>query len=250
MGADTISGPDRAADELPVEAVRWRFARRDVFAGLDATHRLTLIHSLPGIVFWPVLLYALIFLFQFTVGAGYAALPTLEDHVGIIDAAFTATAAAYGVLGLVMWHRFRRYDSHCRVFAVLPLRPSDGLAALLVLIFMVGFAGRLSLSFHEFAMGDPSLTLSGGAAPEDLSNVDDFAGAGASLVTLVLLTLVAAPLVEEFLFRGWMLPMMMARGMPCGSKAMTKPSPTCRAKWREKKPTLAPISMTVVPDLI
>ena len=85
---------------------------------------------------------------------------------------------------------------------------------LLVMLFMAFVAGRLTVMFHDFAMADPSLTLSGGASREDVSNVDEFAMSGAALWSVILLTLVAAPLAEEILFRGWMLPMMIARGVP------------------------------------
>ena len=63
-------------------------------------------------------------------------------------------------------------------------------------------------------MMDQSLTLAGGAPLEDVSNVDNFVQSGAALWVIILLTLVAAPIVEEILFRGWMLPMLVARGVP------------------------------------
>ena len=49
---------------------------------------------------------------------------------------------------------------------------------------------------------------------ELVRSVDDIALSGATLWAVVMLSVIAAPVVEEILFRGWMLPMLMARGVP------------------------------------
>lgn len=195
--------------------VRWPFARRDVFAPLDdEDHRLALIHSLPGMLVWPSLMIALAYGFQFAAGFLWVMLggPMTLDALATVG--FLAASLAYLTFAGLMWLRLERYDAHHRAFALLPVRRGDILAGILVLVFMLTLGSELTLLFHEFAMSNPDLTLSGGADRDDLSNVDDFAQSGAALWALILLTLIAAPLVEEILFRGWMLPMMIARGVP------------------------------------
>jgi|GEM_PF-1387656 len=205
--------PDRP---IPARSgVRWPFRSRDAFARLDAErHRLALIHSLPGVLVWPFLMIALAFAFQFAGGFIWALAGGPDGPVHFDTMAFGAMALAYFAFIGLMWQRWSRYNAERHAFAVWPIRPTDILAAGLVLVFMALVAGRLSVMFHDFAMADPSLTLSGGASREDLSNVDEFAMSNAALWSVVLLTLVAAPLAEEILFRGWMLPMMIARGVP------------------------------------
>ena len=176
--------------------VRWPFRTRDVFARLDREdHRLALIHSLPGVLVWPVVMMALAFAFQFAGGFIWALAGGPDAPVHFDTMAFFAMALAYFAFIGLMWRSWRRYEAERHAFAVWPVRPSDILAAILVLLFMAFIAGRLSVMFHDFAMADPSLTLSGGAAREDVSNVDDFAMSNAALWSVILLTLVAAPLV-------------------------------------------------------
>ncbi|WP_291841655.1 type II CAAX endopeptidase family protein [Maricaulis sp.] len=193
---------------------RWPFGRHDVFASLAEPYRMRVIHSLPGMIVWPVLMFALIIAAQLATLAGWAALGGPVTGLSEGSAVFLGNIIGYSGLALVMWAWMKRYQAHRPVFAVFPLRFTDILAAALVIIFMVLIASPLTLSFHEFAMSKPELTLSGGATRDDLSNVDDFVGAGASLWLVIGLTLIAAPIVEEILFRGWMLPMMIARGVP------------------------------------
>jgi len=193
----------------------WPFAAHDTFAALhEDRHRLALIHSLPGLLVWPLAMVGLAFLFQFIAGFLWMLAGGPLSPVALNTAAFTASAMAYFALAGLMWLRLERYDAHHRAFAILPVRAGDVLAALLVLIFMVLVGSRLTIFLHELAMSDPAQTLSGGAARETLSNIDDIVGSGAAWWSIVLLTLIAAPLVEEILFRGWMLPMMLARGVP------------------------------------
>lgn len=195
--------------------VRWPFRRRDTFAALrEESHRLALIHSLPGMLVWPLLMLALAFAFQFAAGFLWVLLGGPMSDTALSTAGFVASSLAYLALAGLMWLRLERYDAHHRAFAVLPVRGGDILAGLLVLVFMITLGSPLTLLFHEFAMSNPEMTLSGGADRDDLSNVDDFIESGAALWSVVLLTLIVAPLVEEILFRGWMLPMMIARGVP------------------------------------
>ena len=193
---------------------RWPFARHDVFASLAEPYRARVIHSLPGMIVWPILMFALIIAAQLATLASWAALGGPATGLSEGSAVFLGNIIGYSGLALVMWAWMKRYQAHRPVFAVFPLRLTDVFVAALVILFMVLVASPLTLNFHEFAMSEPELTLAGGATRDELSNVDDFAGAGASVFLLIGLTLIAAPIVEEILFRGWMLPMMIARGVP------------------------------------
>jgi len=194
--------------------IRWPFARHDAFARLAEPYRMRVIRSLPGMVVWPALMFALIIAAQLATLLGWSAVGGPDTGLSEGSAVFLGNIIGYSGLALVMWAWMKRYQAHRPVFAVFPLRLTDLVTAALILTFMVLIASPLTLSFHAFAMSEPELTLAGGATREDLSNVDDFAMAGASIWLLVGLTLIAAPFVEEILFRGWMLPMMMARGVP------------------------------------
>lgn len=206
---------DREAGASGHRGVRWPFGPGDAFARLhEERHRLALIHSLPGMLVWPGVMMLLAIAFQFAGGFVWALAGGPDSPVHLDTMAFLALSLAYFAFAVLMWHRLGRYGAQRSAFAVGPLRPADVLAAGLVLVFMIFVAGRLTLAFHEFAMTDTSLTLSGGASREELSNVDDYTQSNAALWSVILLTLVAAPLAEEVLFRGWMLPMMMARGVP------------------------------------
>ncbi|MDF1768096.1 type II CAAX endopeptidase family protein [Maricaulis sp.] len=198
----------------PGSPTRWPFARHDVFANLAEEYRMRVIRSLPGMIVWPALMFALVVAAQLATVISWSAAGGPETGLSQGSAIFLGNIIAYSGLGLIMWAWMKRYQAHRPVFAIFPLRLSDFLAAALVMVFMVLIASPLTLSFHEFAMAEPDLTLAGGASRDDLSNVDDFIGAEASLWLLIGLTLIAAPIVEEVLFRGWMLPMMMARGVP------------------------------------
>ncbi len=193
---------------------RWPFREHDVFALLQEEHRLPVIHTLPGVVVWPVLLFVTAFFFQFIALAIWSLFAGTADPSQVITVVFAASSAAYLALGVMMWARFSRYGAHRAAFSIFPKRGSELIAAFLALAFVVTIGGRLSVQFHDFAMLDPTQTLAGGADPETLSNIDEFVFQGASMWSLVLLTVVIAPIIEEVLFRGWMLPMMMARGMP------------------------------------
>jgi CAAX protease family protein len=193
---------------------RWPFARHDVFASLSEEYRMRVIRSLPGMIVWPALMFALIIAAQLATLISWSVAGGPATGVSEGSAIFLGNIIGYSGLALVMWAWMKRYQAHRPVFAIFPLHLSDFGAAALVMIFMILIASPLTLSFHEFAMSDPQLTLSGGATRDDLSNVDDFAGAGANFWLVIGLTLIAAPIVEEILFRGWMLPMMMARGVP------------------------------------
>ena len=197
------------------DAVHWPFGPGDAFAQLRAEdHRLALIHSLPGMVVWPLVLVALAFAFQFAGGFLWALAGGPKGMLQLDTVAFAAMALAYFAFAAVMWRWLQRDGAHRGTFAFWPLRASDLLATFLVMVFMIFVAGHLTLAFHEFAMLDPSLTLSGGATRDEVSNVDNFIHSNAALWSIILLTLIAAPLAEEILFRGWMLPMLVARGVP------------------------------------
>lgn len=194
--------------------VHWRFASRDSFAELAHHHRMPLIHSLPGMLVWPLLL-----LFFGVFFAALGEVTWLLSGGGmapftVTTAQFTGVTVAYAVLATLMWNYFRRYDAHHRAFSILPTGPVDFLIAIAVMAFVLQIGSPLTVWIHEWAMLDPTLTISGGATREDVSNVDDFTNVGAARWSIILLTVVAAPIVEEILFRGWMLPMMMARGVP------------------------------------
>lgn len=204
-----------SATSMAKAPVRWPFRRRDVFYSVtDDSDRRAVIHSLPGILVWPVLMMVLAYAFQFAILSTWSWLGGFDLPVHPVTASFAALVGGYACFALVMWHTLKQSGIHRGVFAIFPLRMSDLGAAALILVFMITIGGRLTLILHEYAMADPSLTLSGGARPEDISNVDDFALSGAAVWAIIALTLVAAPIVEEVLFRGWMLPMMMARGVP------------------------------------
>lgn len=197
------------------DAVHWPFGAGDAFAQLRAEdHRLALIHSLPGMVVWPLVLVALAFAFQFAGGFLWALAGGPRGMLQLDTVAFAAMAMAYFAFAAVMWRRLQRDGAHRSTFAFWPLRASDLLATVLVMLFMIFVAGHLTLAFHEFAMLDPDMTLSGGATRDEVSNVGNFIHSNAALWSIILLTLIAAPLAEEILFRGWMLPMMVARGVP------------------------------------
>ncbi|WP_297732515.1 CPBP family intramembrane glutamic endopeptidase [uncultured Maricaulis sp.] len=198
----------------PGSRTRWPFARHDVFANLAEEYRMRVIRSLPGMIVWPALMFALVIAAQLATLIGWNAAGGPQTGLSHGSAIFLGNIIGYTGLGLIMWAWMKRYQAHRPVFAIFPLRLTDFFAAILIMIFMVLIASPLTLSFHEFAMTEPELTLTGGANRDDLSNVDDFIGAGASLWLLLGLSLIAAPIVEEVIFRGWMLPMMMARGVP------------------------------------
>lgn len=194
--------------------VRWPFLPHDGFSGLEECHRLRLIHSLPGMLVWPGLMFGLALLFQTLAGAAWSLAEGKTQGITLETAQFAGSTLAYAMLALLMWHHFGIYSANRAAFSVIPRRPSEFIIGLLVLMFMLFVGGPLAVWFHQFAMADPGLTLAGGAELKDVSNVDNFVYSGASLWAISLLTLVAAPVVEEILFRGWMLPMLVARGVP------------------------------------
>jgi len=193
---------------------RWPFQPHDAFAPLLEQHRIPVIHTLPGVIVWPVLLFVLAFCFQFVAVAVWSLFTGGSDPQQFMTVVFSASSAAYLTLGILMWVRFSRYGAVGPAFSILPKNFWEVLAAFVALVFVVTIGGRLSVLFHDFAMLDPTLTIAGGANANEVSNIDEFAGSGAAMWALVLLTIVLAPIIEEVLFRGWMLPMMMARGVP------------------------------------
>ncbi|WP_417494901.1 CPBP family intramembrane glutamic endopeptidase [Maricaulis sp.] len=194
--------------------VRWPFPPDDGYSGLQEHQRLLFIHSLPGMLVWPGLLFGLAILFQLLSQGAWHLFDGKSTSLSVETVQFAGSAIAYAVLALLMWHHFGIYAAHRAAFSVIPTHLRDFLAGLLVLIFMLTTASPLTVWLHQLAMLDPSLTLAGGAPLEDVSNVDDFVNGGAALWAIILLTLIAAPVVEEILFRGWMLPMLVARGVP------------------------------------
>tara|TARA_R110000868_G_scaffold160976_2_gene390810 strand:+ start:41 stop:871 length:831 start_codon:yes stop_codon:yes gene_type:complete len=194
--------------------VRWRFPPGDGFSGLEEHQRLLVIHALPGILVWPGLLFGLAVLFQLLSGTAWALIDGKTLGITIETAQFAGSVIAYGVLAMLMWHHFGIYAAHRAAFSVIPRRWSELVIGVLILAFMLMVGSPLAVWFHQLAMMDQSLTLAGGAPLEDVSNVDNFVQSGAALWVIILLTLVAAPIVEEILFRGWMLPMLVARGVP------------------------------------
>tara|TARA_R110000744_G_scaffold125730_11_gene231732 strand:- start:27037 stop:27873 length:837 start_codon:yes stop_codon:yes gene_type:complete len=202
------------ASRISGNSVRWPFAARDGFSDLQEHQRLLFIHSLPGMLVWPGLLFGLAIAFQILSQGAWALIDGKTLGLTMETAQFAGSAVAYAVLALLMWHHFGIYAAHRAAFSVIPLRLQDYLAGLLVLVFMLTIGSPLTLWFHQIAMLDPGLTLAGGAELEDVSNVDDFVSNGAALWAIILLTMLAAPIVEEVLFRGWMLPMLIARGVP------------------------------------
>ena len=195
--------------------VRWPFRKRDVFYRVtDDANRLAVIHSLPGLLVWPALMLGLAYAFQYAILSAWIGLGGLSTSIHPMTASFAAITAGYACFALILWQRFKQSGIHRGAFSVIPARASEVLAGLLILVFMVFAGGPLTRILHDLAMADPGLTLSGGAKPEDVTNVDEFALSGASVWAMVALTLIAAPIVEEVLYRGWMLPMMIARGVP------------------------------------
>ncbi|WP_233342348.1 CPBP family intramembrane glutamic endopeptidase [Maricaulis salignorans] len=203
-----------SASRISRNSVRWPFAAQDGFSELHEHQRLLFIHSLPGMLVWPGLLFGLAILFQILSQGAWALIDGKTLGLTMETAQFAGSTVAYAVLALLMWHHFGIYAAHRAAFSVIPLRLHDYLAGLLILVFMLTIGSPLTLWFHQIAMLDPGLTLAGGAELEDVSNVDDFVSNGAALWAIILLTMLAAPIVEEVLFRGWMLPMLIARGVP------------------------------------
>ena len=199
---------------MSVQEPAWRFPEKDGFSRIAPEHRMAVVHSLPGMIVWPILLFVLFIAFSAVVGATWQMFSLDRDPALLNTVIYTASAAAYASLALAMWIRFSGYGAARSAFSIMPVKFSEIGLAILVLLFVITIGGRLSVMFHEYAMVDTSLTLSGGAAPEDLTNVDDVTQSGAALWAIVLLSVIAAPIVEEILFRGWMLPMLMARGVP------------------------------------
>jgi membrane protease YdiL (CAAX protease family) len=193
---------------------RWPFAPRDSFSGLAHHHRMSLIHSLPGILVWPLIMIAL----TSTLGGfGIALWDMLGGPVTGWSAAtafFVSATLGYAVTAALMAFWFSRYEVHGAAFSIMPQRLSDFGIAFLAMVFVIGFGSPLTIMFHEFAMSNPELTLSGGADQSELSNVDNITEAGATTWSMILFAVIAAPIVEEVLFRGWMLPMLRARGVP------------------------------------
>ena len=205
----------QSAGSLTTRPVPWPFRRSDVFARItDNESRLAVIHSLPGMLVWPILMVGLAYAFQIAVIIAWSQLGGDALQINFSTTSFAALVMGYACFALILWERLKRHGVHHSAFSVLPVSLGEVAAGLAVLAFMIIIGGRITLMLHEYAMADPSLTLSGGASREDLSNIDEFAQSGAALWAVILLTLVAAPLVEEILCRGWMLPMMMARGVP------------------------------------
>ncbi len=194
--------------------IRWPFPPGDEFSHLQEHQRLLVIHALPGMLVWPGLLFGLAIGFQLLSGTAWALIDGKTLGISLETVQFAGSAVAYAVLALLMWHHFGIYAAHRAAFSVIPRRPTEFVIGLLILAFMLMVASPLTLWFHQFAMLDSSLTLAGGANLEDVSNVDNFVQSGAAMWAIILLTLVAAPIVEEILFRGWMLPMLIARGVP------------------------------------
>jgi membrane protease YdiL (CAAX protease family) len=198
-------------DSLPG---RWPFAGRDSFAGLASHHRLPLIHSLPGILVWP---FVMILMTSTVGGFGISVWQMMGGPVTGWSAAtafFFSATLGYAATAALMAFWFGRYGAHGAAFSILPYRLSDFGMGFATLVFVIGFGGPLTVMFHEFAMANPELTFSGGADSRELSNVDNITEAGATNWSIILFAVIAAPIVEEVLFRGWMLPMLKARGVP------------------------------------
>jgi len=192
----------------------WPFPVKDSYAGVRAHHRLPLIHSLPGVLLWPVILFVLTFIAGFLAGVIWALAGGENGPVPMNTLVLLFVSLAYGVLGLMFWSWLSKNDLGHRSFSIWPGSINDIGIALLAVAAGILIGGPLSLAFHEFAMSDPSLTLSGGANPDDISNADDFLNTGAATWTIILSAVIAAPIIEEVIFRGWMQPMMISRGMP------------------------------------
>lgn len=195
-------------------AARWPFRIDDAFHGLDARAREALIHSLPGVVFWPLLLWLLAFAGAFiaTVIWTLSGAEAGPIAFGTVLMVFIALAYALLMSLFYIWTGSRGYGA--AVFRLWPVRWSDPGLALLALLIAILVGGPLSVLIHDLAMLDPTLTVSGGADPNEISNVETYLQAGASAWALALATVIAAPLAEEILFRGWMQPMIIARGVP------------------------------------
>ncbi|MDG1418508.1 MAG: CPBP family intramembrane metalloprotease [Maricaulis sp.] len=195
-------------------SVRWPFRASDSFSGVRDTYRMPLIHSLPGVLFWPIFLFVLAYIGQLIAALIWQSSGGDASGINISTAIFLGAAGGYAALALFMWIDFQRLDAHRYAFSIFPLKISDFGAALLVMVFTLMIGSPLTQLVYESAMTNPELTISGGVTREEISNVDDFIQAGATTWAIILLTVIAAPLVEEILFRGWMLPMLMARGVP------------------------------------
>lgn len=207
-------GMNDVSSAIEKSSVRWPFRTGDSFFGVRDNYRMPLIHSLPGVLFWPVLLFVLAYIGQLAAAIIWQSSGGEATGFGITTAIFLGAAAGYAALAFFMWIDFHRLDAHRHAFSVFPIKTSDFGAAFLIMSFTLMLGSPLTQLVYEYAMTNPELTFSGGVTRDEISNVDDFTQAGATTWAIILLTVIAAPLVEEILFRGWMLPMLMARGVP------------------------------------
>ena len=200
---------DFAAHER-LSGLRWPFPERDAFAAVPAEHRLRVIHSLPGMVVWPILLLMFVTILPSMVAYWGVA----GDGEGAVAPSgtvfFVAVTVFYVLLALIFHSWLATQEIAGRVFQLLPRSFSEIGAAALVFIAGLTIGGQLSLMFYEFAAIRPE----GAGIPDDISNVDEILGHGGSAWAIALAVVIAAPILEEALFRGWMLPMLVARGVP------------------------------------
>lgn len=204
---------DMAADNQQT-GMRWPFRETDSFAGITPEHRPALIRNLPGLIIWPLMMFSLA---TFTGGFAQAVWVLLNGQITEGDAAaafFLGGTIGYAITAVLMAFWLGRYHAAAPAFSIIPTHLSDVAAAVLVMVFVLGFGSPLTVMFHEFAMADPEMTLSGGARLEDVSNVDNVVNVQAPRWMIIAFVVFAAPIVEEVIFRGWMLPMLRARGMP------------------------------------
>jgi membrane protease YdiL (CAAX protease family) len=186
----------------------WPFSRHDTFSTLDRRHHAGVIHSLPGVFIWPLMLWAMAI-----IAAWFAreVWQTVETRMSWGTAYMLSIAISYFGLGLLFLFWLLTIGLAGRVFSTLPRNGGDWGAAILALLAALVVGPEFSIWFYEFAM----LPSPGPApSPEELGNVDDIQQRGAAVWAVVLAVVIAAPIIEEAIFRGWMLPMMVARGVP------------------------------------
>jgi len=194
--------------ETSSSAGGWPFSRHDAFATLDRRHHGGVIHSLPGVFIWPLMLWALAIISAWLAREIWSG---VETGLSWGTVYMLSIAVSYFSLGLLFILWLLSIGLSGRVFSILPRYGRDWGVAVIALLAALVVGPDFSLWFYDFAM----LPSPGPApSPQELSNVDDINERGAAVWAVILAVVIAAPIIEEAIFRGWMLPMMVARGVP------------------------------------
>ena len=83
---------------MSVQEPAWRFPEKDGFSRIAPEHRMAVVHSLPGMIVWPILLFVLFIAFSAVVGATWQMFSLDRDPALLNTVIYTASAAAYASL--------------------------------------------------------------------------------------------------------------------------------------------------------